>query len=167
MNAVSTTATSHLTVSGNGTYDGTATLTAILSALGLPLPGETVSFTLVEAGKVTPVGTATTNASGVATFSAVGLAGFNAGTYAGAVGASIAGTLTYGGSNASGDLIVNRTKATLTVSGLTFTYDGTPHTATVSTDPAGLTGVTVTYSQNNVAVPAPTQVGSYTPSARA
>ena len=60
------------------------------------------------------------------------------------------------------DIIVQSTHATLTLSGLNSTYDGTAHRATVTTDPPGLTGVTVVYSQGDVVVPTPTQVGSYT-----
>ena len=90
-----------------GTYGGTATLTAALTSSGSPLLGETVTFTLDEAGNVTTVGTATINASGVATLSDVSLSGFNAGTYSAAVGASFAGDSTYGGSTASGGLTVN------------------------------------------------------------
>jgi hypothetical protein len=52
-------------------------------------------------------------------------------------------------------------QAVLHLSGLVYTYDGTAHTATLSTDPAGLGGVSVTYTRNNVAVAAPTAAGSY------
>ncbi len=165
VNPAPTQATSLSTASATGTYGGTATLAATLTAGGVPLPGETVYFTLDEAGSITPVGTATSNASGVATLSGVSLSSFNAGTYAYAVGAIFAGDLTDEPTSASGNLSVNRAAATLNLSGLAFTYDGTPHTATVSTVPAGLAGVTVTYSQSAVAVAAPTQAGSYTVSA--
>ena len=147
--------------SGSGTYGGTAAFTAKLTLGGSPLAGDIVSFTLDEAGTVMAVGTATTNASGVASLSGVNLSGVDAGTYFSAVGVTYAGNSTYAASSASGSLTVNRGTAILTLSGLSFTYDGTPHTATVSTEPAGLTGVTITYVQNQVAVPAPTQAGSY------
>jgi hypothetical protein len=42
-----------------------------------------------------------------------------------------------------------------------FTYDGNAHHASVSTDPAGLDGVTLTYSRNGEQVAAPTAAGSY------
>jgi hypothetical protein len=157
--------TSLSAVSGSGTFGGTATLTSTLTVASLPLSGETVTFTLNEGGAITIVGTATTNAAGVATLTGVSLTGLNAGTYSGALGVRFGGDSTYAGSSASGSLDVNPGQATLTLSGLTFTYDGTPHAATVNTDPEGLTGVTVTYSQNGVAVPAPTQAGSYSVSA--
>jgi hypothetical protein len=52
--------------------------------------------------------------------------------------------------------------ATLTLGGLTFTYDGNPHAATVTTNPPGLAGVSVSYAQNGVPVPAPVAAGTYT-----
>ncbi len=45
---------------------------------------------------------------------------------------------------------------------MSFTYDGSPHAAVVTTSPGGLSGVTVTYAQNGVAVTNPTQAGDYT-----
>ena len=59
-------------------------------------------------------------------------------------------------------LTVGQAAATLGLSDLNFTYDGSPHTAVVTTSPAGLSGVTVTYTQNGVAVTDPTQAGDYT-----
>ena len=61
------------------------------------------------------------------------------------------GDSTYAGSTAGGDLIVNPAQATLSLSGLVFTYDGSPHAATVGTLPVGLGGVTVSYTRNNAA----------------
>ena len=149
-------------VSASGTYGGTATLTATLTSIGTPLAGKTILFTLNEGNSITPVGMATTDASGIATLPGVSLDSFNAGTYSGAVGASFASEATLGSSSTSGNLTVNPAKATLTLSGLTFTYDGTPHRAAVGTDPGGLAGVAVTYSQNGVVVAAPTNPGVYT-----
>ena len=51
--------------------------------------------------------------------------------------------------------------ATLTLSNLQQIYDGTPKLATVTTSPADLTGVTITYSQGGTAVPSPINAGSY------
>jgi MBG domain-containing protein len=50
--------------------------------------------------------------------------------------------------------------ATMSV-GTTFTYDGTVKAATIFTNPAGLTGVTVTYSQYGIPVGAPDNAGVY------
>jgi hypothetical protein len=41
------------------------------------------------------------------------------------------------------------------------TFDGTPKAVTAVTSPAGLTGVSVTYSQDGVVVPAPVNAGTY------
>lgn len=153
--------TSVSAVSGTGTYAGTATLTATLTAGGSPLAGKIVTFTLTAQGTPTTVGTATTDANGVATLPNVSLAGLAASTY-GAVGASFAGDSTDAASSANGDLTIAQAAATLSLSNLVYTYDGQPHTATVSTSPAGLSGVTVAYTQNNVAVAAPTHAGTYT-----
>ena len=60
-----------------GTFGGSTTLSAVLTASGTPLANETVTFSL----NGSPVGTATTDSSGTATVSGVSLAGINAGTY--------------------------------------------------------------------------------------
>jgi hypothetical protein len=153
--------TSLAAVSGAGAYAAGTTLTATLAADGRPVAGEPVSFTIDESGNVTSVGTVTTDAAGVAILPGVSLLGFNAGTFNGAVGASFAGDSADAGSSTSGNLTVNPAEATLALSGLTFIYDGAPHTSTVSTAPQGLAGVTVTYTEDGVAVAAPTQAGSY------
>ena len=98
--------TSLAAVSGAGTYGGTATLTATLTAGGVPLAGQVVSFTLTVGGITTPVGTATTGSDGVATLRLVSLAGLPAGTAAGAVGAGFAGDAPDAPTSASGDLVV-------------------------------------------------------------
>ncbi len=51
-----------------------------------------------------------------------------------------------------------RAAATLTLSNLNQSYDGTPKSATVTTTPAGLSGVTVTY---NGSTTPPSNIGSY------
>jgi hypothetical protein len=59
-------------------------------------------------------------------------------------------------------LTIGKAAATLGLSNLSFTYDGSPHAAIVTTNPGGLSGVTVTYAQNGVAVTNPTRAGAYT-----
>ena len=98
--------TSLSAVSGSGIVGVGATLTATLTDGALPLPGSMVTFTLIEGGTVTPLGTAATDDSGVATLTGVNLAGFGAGAYPGAVEASFAGGPIYAGSRASGTLVV-------------------------------------------------------------
>ncbi len=86
--------TSLSSLSGNGIYGGTATLTATLTAGGTGVAGEPVAFSFVSGTTVTPVGTATTDADGVATLTGVSLAGLGAGTYTGYVGAASRATRT-------------------------------------------------------------------------
>ena len=57
---------------------------------------------------------------------------------------------------------ITQSPATLTFTSLDFTYNGTAQFATVSTIPAGLSGVTISYAQNGVAVANPTHAGDYT-----
>jgi len=54
-----------------------------------------------------------------------------------------------------------KTPATLTLIDPAATYDGTVQAVSVATNPAGLAGVSVTYSQNGVPVPAPVNAGTY------
>jgi hypothetical protein len=153
--------TSISAIAGSGTYAGTATLMATLNAGGAPLAGKTVTFSLTRGGSTTSIGSATTDRNGVASLSGVSLAGVNAGTIPGAVGASFAGDSTDAASSSSGDLIINSATATLSFGVLSFTFDGSAHTAIVSSNPVGLLGVAVSYSHNNVAVVAPSNAGNY------
>ena len=63
--------------------------------------------------------------------------------------------------NVDRSFVVNKGQATLTLGGLAHIYNGLAKRATVATSPAGLTGVTISYSQNGVAVAAPVNAGSY------
>jgi len=56
--------------------------------------------------------------------------------------------------------VIQQAQATVTFVQLTFAYDGTAKSATVTTNPLGLT-VNITYSQNNNPVTSPTAAGSY------
>ena len=119
--------------SGQGTYGGADTLTATLLADGIPLPNETVSFSL---DGVT-VGTATTNSSGVSTLPGVSLAGLNANTYSGYLAASFAAATNYGGSGTSEDLTVTPEPLTITAAPNNKTYDGTTSAAATPTITSG------------------------------
>ncbi len=55
----------------------------------------------------------------------------------------------------------SKSPATITLMDPAATYDGTAKSVSITTSPVGLTGVTATYSQNGVAVPAPVNAGSY------
>ena len=59
-------------------------------------------------------------------------------------------------------LTVTQAAATLGLSNLSYTYDGSPHLASPTTSPGGLSGVAVTYLENGLAVASPTQAGTYT-----
>jgi MBG domain len=59
---------------------------------------------------------------------------------------------------------IAKAPATITV-GTEFTYDGTPKNASVTTSPAGLSGLSVSYTLNGSAVTQPTNAGVYQVSA--
>ena len=125
------------------------------------MAGKTVSFTLTVGKSIENVGSAKTNSSGVATLTGVNLAGYSAGTYSGVVRASFAGDTNDSSGSGSGGLQVKAASAQLHLSNLTLSYDGRAQFATLSTTPAGIGGVTVTYTQNKAVVAAPTKPGSY------
>src|SRR5207247_8557672 len=79
----------------------------------------------------------------------------NAGSYA--VVASLNNT-NYAAPNATGTLTINKGTATITFSNLTQTYNGSAKSATATTSPAGLSGVSITYDGSSTA---PTSAGSY------
>jgi hypothetical protein len=104
---------------------------------------------------------AATNPAGLATvtitYDGSTTAPTNAGSYA------VTATLEhddYQAAPASGTLVIGKARATITI-GTEFTYDGTPKQASVSTNPGGLSTVTVSYSLKGVVVPHPTNAGIY------
>ena len=110
-----------LSVTASGTYGGTATLRATLTANGAPLSLRTIAFKL----NGSPVGSAATGADGVAQASGVSLAGVSAGTYVGAVSANVAGDAAYLASAGTGDLVVGKASPVVTWNPAPPTY-GTP-----------------------------------------
>ncbi|MBV8856148.1 MAG: hypothetical protein JOZ02_04225 [Acidobacteria bacterium] len=80
----------------------------------------------------------------------------NAGDYT--ASASFGGGANHNGSAGSKDFRILKAAATLTLSGLSQTYNGSPRAVTVTTSPAGLSTVSVTY---NGSATAPTNAGSY------
>src|SRR5206468_5224863 len=60
--------------------------------------------------------------------------------------------------NATGTLVIAKAPATIALSGLTPTYDGSPKPVTATTSPLGLPGVSITYDGSPTA---PTNAGSY------
>ncbi len=153
--------TSFSAVSGSAIYGGTATLTATLTQGGAPLAGKSVGFTLSVGGTSRSAGAATTDANGVATVSGVSLPGIDAGLLSGAITVNFGGDLTDAPAAAGGDLTISPAPATLSLGGLSFTYDGSATSATVTTSPAGLSGVAIAYSQDGASVAAPTAAGTY------
>ncbi|MDB6080401.1 MAG: Ig family protein [Akkermansiaceae bacterium] len=100
--------------------------------------------------------TATTTPAGLTlgfTYDASATVPVNAGSYA--VSAVISDT-NYQGS-ASGTLVIDKAAATVALGNLSVNYDGSPHAATATTTPAGLT---VGFTYDGSATP-PTAVGSY------
>lgn len=81
----------------------------------------------------------------------------NVGTYQAA--GNFAGDANYKGVAASAQVHITKGTATLSFGSLTATYDGTPQTVSVTTSPAGLSGVLIQY---NGSASAPTAAGSYT-----
>jgi len=80
-----------------------------------------------------------------------------AGTYN--VSGSFAGSANYTTASGSAQITVNKAAATLAFGNLSYAFDGTSKSVVVTTTPANLTGVGVTY---NGSPTAPTNAGSYT-----
>jgi len=106
--------TSLSVVPASGTYGGTTTLSATLTAAGTGVSGKTISFTVSG----TPKGSAFTNGSGVATISGVSLSGIDAGSYPAGVAASFAGDGSYVSSSGTNTLTVNKASQTITFGSL-------------------------------------------------
>ncbi len=98
-------------ISGTGSFGGSATLSATLTADGNGVVGVSIDFTLNGAD----IGSATTDSSGIATLSNVSLTGVGASSYADAVGASFAGNSTFSSTSGSGTLAVAKADQTITV----------------------------------------------------
>ena len=80
----------------------------------------------------------------------------NAGHYG--VIASFAGDANYNAALVSASIVINKAPATISLSNLTQAYDGSAKSATVTTSPAGLSGVSITYDSSTTP---PTGAGSY------
>ncbi len=116
--------TTVLTVSSStGIYGGATMVQATLTAGGVGVSGETITFSLNGNGFAG--NTATTNAGGVATLSTVSLAGISAGAYPTGVGADFAGDGGYGPSTNGNSLTVAQAPLTITASSAGMTYGGT------------------------------------------
>jgi hypothetical protein len=86
----------------SGPFNGKTTISATLKAVGVPVRGRTIAFTLNGAS----IGSAITNDAGVATLHNVSLNGLVVGTYPNAVGASFAGDDHFPATSGSGSVTV-------------------------------------------------------------
>jgi hypothetical protein len=142
-------------VSGTGTFGGTATLTATLtSASGAAVVGRIVSFT--PDGVF--AGTALTDSSGVATLSGVPTSD-PAGTTTGAVVASFAGDKNFKPSQATGDIVNSQSGSALNSVSGTATFGGTASntatltaTLTSTTTSQPISGETVSFTLDGTSV---------------
>src|SRR5207248_1659496 len=64
----------------------------------------------------------------------------------------------FGASSNTGTLTVVQATATIALGNLTQTYDGNPKSATATTSPLGLSGISITY---NLSGTSPTNAGAY------
>lgn len=95
------------------------------------------------------------------TYGPLTTAPINAGDYT--ASATFGGDANHNGSNGNKDFSVAKATATITLSGLTQTFNGSPKEAIATTSPAGLGTVSFTY--NGLLTPVPINAGSYAVSA--
>ena len=123
--------TSLAVAAASGTYAGTTTLSATLTAGGTPVTGKSVAFVLDGAS----MGSATTDSVGVATLTPVSLASINAGAYGTGVAASFSGDASYGPTAGSAPLTVSaRTVVVTPTPGQSKVFGGDDPTLTFSND---------------------------------
>ncbi|PYR48879.1 MAG: hypothetical protein DMF89_14380 [Acidobacteria bacterium] len=162
-------------MSGSGSLshivDAADTTTALVSTVNPTVYGEAATFTVTVAavapGSGTPAGSVQFRDNGAALGPAVALSGggasvtlssLSAGTHA--ITAEYAGDSSFnGGTSLTVVQTVNKASATIHLSGLSRTFDGSPKAATVWTDPEGLIGVSVVY---NGSPALPIDAGSHT-----
>jgi hypothetical protein len=75
--------------------------------------------------------------------------------------ASFDGDESHDASRDSKDFSIAKATATITLGDLNQPYTGTAKNATASTNPPGLSGITISYSRNGTPVPSPVNSGSY------
>ena len=153
--------------SGDSTYIGstnTLTVNNAVAAITLGSLAATYDGTAKRATATTvPVGLTVSLAYSNATYALSASGPTNAGTYSvfGSVNQTVSGLLYVG--SASNNLVIAKVLATVTLSNLNQTYNGTARPATATTVPPGLP-VSFTYSNATYAASAnaPTNVGTYT-----
>lgn len=166
------------------TYDGAATaptaagsyqVVASLTNNNYEASNATGTLTINKAPATLTFGASTFTYDGAVkpvsvTTTPVGLGGVSVAYNGSAIAPAAAGTYAlaasldnpnYTAPNVAGTLLINKAAASIALSNTTATYDGTAKAVTAATLPAGLGGLSVTYTQNNVAVATPTNAGTY------
>ena len=133
----------------------------VQDSMGNPVNGVTVKVAIANnpAGGFLGGTVSEPVVNGLATFSDLSLSQPGAGYTLTVTAVGVSGSQTTSPISVTG---TSKSAATLTLGNLSFTYDGSPHTTSVTTGPAGLSGVSISYSQNGVAVSSPIHAGSYT-----
>lgn len=134
-------------------YTGAASGTLVVAKAVAAVALDGLAQTYTGAPRTVSASTAPAGLTVALTYDGNAAAPVNAGSYA------VNGTVVdqnYTGT-ATGTLVVGKASATVTLGGLSPTYDGTPKAATATTTPAGLT-VNFTYDGGATA---PTNAGSY------
>jgi hypothetical protein len=115
-----TVATSLAVGAVSGTYGGKINVSATLTSTGVPVPGETIKFTVD--GRT--VGSAITNSSGVALLGSIPLGSLGAGEYANAIVATFDASGEFLGATGKANLTVNKAPLTVTARPETMLYGG-------------------------------------------
>jgi hypothetical protein len=145
---------------GNSSYRPAAEVSRTFSIAkgGATLAFDNLNWTYSGSPFAVTVTTSPAGLSGVAiTYNGSSTPPTNSGAYA------VSATLThddYQAAPASGTLVIAKAPATLTI-GTEFVYDGTAKQANISTSPAGLTGIVLTYGLNGVPVQSAINAGTY------
>ena len=141
----------------NANYDApNATATLVISKALATLTLADLTHTYNGSPQQPTATTSPTGLTGVAiTYDGSASAPTNVGSYA--VVASLTNA-NYDAPNATGTLVITKATATITLSGLTHTFDGSPKAASATTTPAALTALSITY---NGSPTVPTNAGSY------
>ena len=145
----------HVVTATSGSFSNTASVTVTPSSATITLGSLSQNY-----DGTAKSATATTNPPGLAmalTYNGSSTLPINAGSYQ--VEANITNP-NYQGSS-SGTLVIDKATVTISVTGLSQTYDGSPKPVTATTTPSGLT-LAVTYDTSPTA---PTNAGSYAVSA--
>ncbi|PYT02556.1 MAG: hypothetical protein DMF65_06235 [Acidobacteria bacterium] len=137
-----------------GKAPSTTTVTAGNATYDLSPHGGTAMVT--GAGGLSQSLSVTYSGRNTTTYGPSATAPTNAGDYTAT--ASFGGDANHDGSSGSKGYSIAKATATITLGGLSQTYNGSPRAATATTSPSGLGGITVTYDGSTTA---PTNAGSY------